>query len=74
MFYVRSNQKKPFRGIASPRSCAEGSQGVVYGFLQDYTRKWVQCSYCGRSIMFSDRTRHTRNFHTDASGGLLIDF
>lgn len=74
MFYRRSNQKKPFRGIASPCSRAEGSQGVVYGFLQDYTSKYVECPYCGRTILFSQQTRHTKIFHTNSTGGLIIDF
>jgi DNA-directed RNA polymerase subunit RPC12/RpoP len=74
MFYVRSNNKTRSGELRFPRSARSGSQGVVYEFLQDYSRKWVQCSYCGRSIMFSDRTRHTRIFHTDVTGGLIVDW
>ncbi len=42
-------------------------------YLKNISQTWVQCSYCGRSIMFSDRIKHTKRFHTDATGGLIID-
>ncbi|QHI24626.1 hypothetical protein Ahae5227_09245 [Acinetobacter haemolyticus] len=60
--------------MGSLRSCAEESQGVVYGFLHDYTGKWVTCQYCGRTVLYSQRTRHTKMFHTSLTGGLIIDF
>ena len=43
-------------------------------YLRDYTRKWTQCSYCGRTVLYSQRMRHTKDFHTSPTGGLIIDF
>jgi hypothetical protein len=42
-------------------------------YLKNISQTWVQCSYCSRTIMFTDRTRHTRIFHTNATGGLIVD-
>ncbi|WP_151834330.1 hypothetical protein [Acinetobacter junii] len=43
-------------------------------YLENLTKKWVQCRYCGRTVMYSQRTRHTTVFHTNSTGGLIIDF
>jgi spore coat polysaccharide biosynthesis protein SpsF (cytidylyltransferase family) len=42
-------------------------------YLKNISQTWVQCSYCGRTVMYSQRTRHTRIFHTNASGYLIVD-
>ncbi len=44
----------------------------ILPYLVDYTKKWVQCSYCGRTVLYSQITRHTRIFHTDATGGIEL--
>ena len=43
-------------------------------YLKNISQTWVQCSYCGRTVMYSQRTRHTIIFHTDATGGLIVDW
>ncbi len=74
MFYRSSNNKKSFRGIASPRSCAQGSQGVVYGFLRDNISTYTQCQYCGRTLQFGQLVKHLRLFHGYGTRDFIIDF
>lgn len=45
----------------------------ILPFMKNITQTWVQCSYCGRTVMYSQRTRHTKIFHTNSTGGLIID-
>ena len=42
-------------------------------YLKNISQTWVQCSYCGRTVMYSQRTRHTMIFHTSQTGGLIVD-
>ena len=73
MFYRRSNQKTQSGELRFPRSARSGSQGVVSEFLQDYSRKWVQCSYCGRTVLYSALSKHHNNFHNyGRTGGIEL--
>lgn len=45
----------------------------ILPYLKNISQTWVQCSYCGRTVMYSQRTRHTTIFHTSSTGALLID-
>ncbi len=74
MFYRSSNIKKSFRGIENPRSCAQGSQGVVYGFLRDQTSSYTQCQYCGRTLQFGQLMRHLKVWHGYGTKDFIIDF
>ncbi|RZG82999.1 hypothetical protein EXE06_09520 [Acinetobacter pittii] len=60
--------------MASPRSCAQGSQGVVYGFLRDQTSSYIQCSYCGRTLQFGQLMRHLKVWHGYGTKDFTIDF
>lgn len=46
----------------------------ILPYLKNISQTWVRCSYCGRTVMYSQKTRHTILFHTNVDGGLIIDF
>lgn len=68
MFYRRCNQENSVRGIARV-----SEQGVVSEFLHDYTKKWVTCQYCGRTLQYGQLIIHFRKFH-DYDSNLILDF
>ena len=68
MFYRSSNKENSVRGIARV-----SEQGVVSEFLHDYTKKWVTCQYCGRTLQYCQLITHFRKFH-DYDNNLILDF
>jgi hypothetical protein len=42
-------------------------------YFQDFTKKWVQCSHCGRTLMYIQLIKHQQLFHND-NNGFIIDF
>ena len=34
-------------------------------YLEDLTKKWVQCRYCGRTLMYIQLIKHEHVFHND---------
>lgn len=44
-------------------------------YLRDISQSWVRCSYCGRTVVYSQLIKHQRIFHNyGEKGGLIIDF
>ena len=43
-------------------------------YLTNLTGRWVQCQYCGRTLLFTQLIRHKQVFHQDYNGRLIIDF
>lgn len=44
-------------------------------YLDNLTKKWVQCSYCGRTLMYIQLIRHQQVFHNyGRPGAFILDF
>ncbi len=43
-------------------------------YLQNITQSWIQCNYCGRTIMYSQRIKHERTFHEGLNNCFIYDY
>ena len=43
-------------------------------YLTNLTGRWVQCQYCGRTLLFTQLIRHKQVFHEDYNGSFILDF
>ena len=49
------------------------NNNINSNFLRSSMNDYVQCQYCGRTLIFSDLYKHLRLFH-DYEKNLIIDF